>query len=145
MLDSGFVSVWRRSIASKKCVPVKGKEIEGEQNLASRHFLERITALGIRRVSVRVAILLVPHLTFEYFMQTIRRCSYFMLASRKRFCTRSTYRGKVSYNSALYIDCRSQSLYVLLSKQTCMQTDFQSLVFLKCLLYISIRSIIVIS
>lgn len=127
MLGRKFVSVWVKSFASMGRVTPRGEEIEGEQNLASRHFLERITAFGRRNVFARVAILLAPHLTFEYFMQTIRRCSYFTLASRRRFRTRGTYRGKVLYNSVLYIYCWSQSLYVPLSKRVHVETDLRML------------------
>lgn len=107
--------IWRR------------KENRGRGKLGLSPLFGTYNGLGyIRTVSVCVAILLVPHLTFEYFMQTIRRCSYFFCRLReKRFRIRGTYRGKVPYNSAmLYIDCRSQSLYVLLSKQTYVRNKF---------------------
>lgn len=108
------VCIWRR------------KENRGRRKLGLSPLFGTYNGLGyIRTVSVCVAILLVPHLTFEYFMQTIRRCSYFFCRLReKRFRIRGTYREKVPYNSALYIDCRSQSLYVLLSKQTYVRNKF---------------------
>ena len=63
ILDLAFVSVRLESIGvSVARVTVKREEIEREQNPASRHFLERITAQGVRNIYARVAISLVPHL-----------------------------------------------------------------------------------
>lgn len=63
ILDPAFVSVRLESIGvSVARVTAKREKIEREQNPASRHFLERITAWGVRNIYARVAISLVPHL-----------------------------------------------------------------------------------
>lgn len=78
-----------------------------------------------RRVSVCVAILLVPHLTFEYFMQTIRRCSYFMPASRKRspvFVARTAERFHTTVRCTSIVG--HNHCIVSLSKQTYLPNKF---------------------
>ena len=129
------IGVENLSLSNREETRVPGGEekIEGEENSASRHFLERITALAISEHSTRMR----SHLTGSspylwIFYADNSPVQLFLLLREKRFRIRGTYRGKVPYNSALYIDCRSQSLYVLLSKQTYVRNKFPTLLVSNC-------------